>query len=174
MNQDSFNKYERVEADDPNRCQGVTAQGQCPFKSVPGSKFCWIHGGNKHLESENKKAVRNYQLAIWQSRLDEKQGPDIKSLREEIGILRILIEERLNMCKTATDLILVSGPISDLIMKLQKVISSCHTLEKSLGDLLDKTIIKQFAQEIIKIITEEIDDEEIIEHVALRIQECMS
>lgn len=150
----------KVEEDDPNRCQCTTTQyGQCMNKAVPESDFCICHGGNHAIEKRNKEAMKNYVLTKFQARIERHKGaPDIKSLRDEVAILRMLMEERLNHCKDDLDLILQSGPISDLVMKIDKLVNSCHKLEGSLGQLLDKQAVLQFASQVISVITENLDD----------------
>ena len=53
-----------------------------------------------------------------------------------------------------------SQSISELIAKIEKTVLSCHKIENSLGNLLDKTAIIQFAGSILQIIAEHIKDEE--------------
>jgi len=155
--------FEKITSDDdPERCQAITAYGQCLNKAVPGGKNCLAHGGNKQLEKQRKESLRNYQLGKFQAALEKQAtSPNIKCLRDEIAILRILMQEKFNKCNDATDLILQSGPISDLVLKIDKVVTSCHKLEGSMGQLLDKTAILQFANEVIKIIAVELEGEEV-------------
>ena len=85
------------------------------------------------------------------------------------------MEERLNKCSDATDLILQSGPISDLVMKIEKVVASCHKLEGQMGTLLDKQAILQFAQAVISIIASELEGQEaIIDAIATKILTSLS
>ncbi len=153
-------KIEKVAEDDPRRCQCTQTQyGQCMNKQVEGSDYCIAHGGNHAINKRNKEAMHNYQLTKWQAKLDQhRDSPNIKSLRDEVAILRMTLEERLNHCSTELDLILQSGPISDLVMKIDKLVNSCHKLEGSLGQLLDKQAILQFAGEVIDVITRNLDD----------------
>jgi hypothetical protein len=58
------------------------------------------------------------------------------------------------------DLILQSSKIADLAMKLEKLVSSCHKLEGSMGKLMDKSAILQFAAEIVEIIGKELQGDE--------------
>jgi hypothetical protein len=46
-------QYQRVEDDDPERCQAVTTRGQCKIKSLPGSKYCPIHGRHSKIGIQN-------------------------------------------------------------------------------------------------------------------------
>jgi hypothetical protein len=119
-----------------------------------------MHGGNKGAEAEAKRGLRNYQLTKFNARLQQLgDSGEIKSLRDEIAILRMIMEERLNQCRDTMDLIYQSGPISDLVLKIEKVVTSCHKLELSAGSLLDKQAIMQFGSELISLLSREIKDE---------------
>jgi len=149
-----------VEADSPNRCQAVTPKGQCLGAAAEGSKFCMMHGGNKAGEAKAAAGLRNYRLTRFNARLQQLgDSGEIKSLRDEIAILRMIMEERLNQCRDTMDLIYQSGPISDLVLKIEKVVTSCHKLELSAGSLLDKQAIMQFGSEMISLISATIKDE---------------
>jgi hypothetical protein len=158
-------------AEHEQRCQGMARGDQCWFFAVTGGTNCMMHGGNKQLESQRKASLKNYQLTMFRAKLERHSGSaDIKSLRDEIGILRMIMEERLNRCKDETDLILQSGPIADLVVKIDKLVGSCHRLEGSMGELLDKTSVLQFANVIISIIGDEAGDyPEIMNKIADRI-----
>jgi len=162
--------------DQPDRCQAVHSLGQCRNVAVKGSNFCAAHGGNKAVQDAEREALRNYKLTQFQARIDEKKAaPDLKNLRDEIALLRMLIEERLNMCKSGTDLVLHSSAISDLIMKVEKVVASCHKLEKNMGMVVDKQAILNFAGRVVQIITLVLSDleggEKFIDEIGNRILE---
>lgn len=158
--------FERADYDEhPHRCQAVHGQGQCRNLAVKldsgYGKNCMAHGGNNQVAKEKAASLRNYRLTKWNAKVQRfGNQPEIKSLRDEIGILRLLMEERLNRCNDAQDLILQSAPISDMVMKIEKVVASCHKLEGSMGQLLDKQAILQFAQQVIGIVARELEGEE--------------
>ena len=166
--------------DDPRRCQAVNSQGQCRNLGIKnGDTYhpnCLAHGGNKQVAKEKAEGLRNYRLTKWNAKVQRfGNRPEIKSLRDEIGILRLIMEERLNKCGDAQDLILQSAPISDLVMKIEKVVASCHKLEGSMGQLLDKQAILQFAQTVIGIVATELEgSEDKIERIADKILESLS
>ncbi len=170
------NEWKRVPLEHPRRCKGMLhGGGPCLNMAMEDSDYCPAHGGNKGAEAAEKKRIRNYRLAKFHARLEELGSSDeITSLKDEVAILRMLIEERINNCKDAHDLILVSGPLSDLILKVEKVVTSCHRLDSHLGQLLDKGKILQFAQVIIEIIGRYIDDEDIIENISSDILDALS
>lgn len=156
-------KFERAEPDDPNRCQAIVKNGQCPFKATEGV-YCPMHTADFKKDSYSKKEVRNYRLAQWQHRISEfSDNEKVKSLREEIGILRIILESMLTTCKDADHLLLYASKISDLVLKIEKVVSSCHRLEQSTGDLLDKTSIIHLCSSIVEIIGKYVQDQSILD-----------
>ncbi len=163
-------KWERVDEDSPERCQFITPKGQCCNKRVEHSEYCPAHGGGSTFRAQEKKTLRNYQLNQFKQRVGDLSSSDsILSLREEIGILRMLIENKINQCENTTDLLLVAGPLSDLLMKVEKVVTSCGRLDMRLGRLLDKGKVLQFAQTMVQIVSEEIEDNEILEKISTRI-----
>jgi hypothetical protein len=164
--------------DSPTRCQAVTSFRQCIHEAVPGGKYCYVHGGAATVRAQEKKATSQYRVRLFQSRLDEKaNAPAIKSLRDEIGILRITLEEVLNRCEQPVDVVIHAGRISDLTLKIEKLVSSCHSIEKSSGKLLDKSAILQFASEVVQILSDELDSlqggKEILERVSSKIIEAI-
>lgn len=151
---------EKVEPDSPNRCQAIAKHGQCIMHKAPGSEFCLAHGGNKAEGKRQREGLRNYQLTRFNARLQQLgDSSEIKSLRDEVAILRMIMEERLNQCRDNMDLIYQSGPIGDLVLKIEKVVVSCHKLELATGSLLDKQAIMQFGSELISIISKTVTDE---------------
>jgi hypothetical protein len=154
MSVEEASVYERCEPDDPRCCQGVNKNGPCNLKAVDGQRFCRIHFGIGNKIAE-KTAMRNYQLNVYQHRVDQFADNDqVKSLREEIGILRMLLEKTINLCKSENELLLYSNKIADLAMKIEKVVASCHKLELSTGTLLDKSTVMMLGDVIIQIVGE--------------------
>ena len=144
----------RVEPDDPTCCQGLNAHGPCNIQAVPGQKFCKLHFGIGNKIAEQKEA-RNYRINKWQHRINELADNDsLKSLHEEIGVLRLLLEETMNKCHTDTDLMLYSSKISDLVVKIEKLVASCHKLELATGQLVNKANMMFMGDVIIQIIGE--------------------
>lgn len=141
--------------DDPERCQSVGRErGQCNNKRTPGSDYCLLHGGNKGQGVEAVAAVRNYQLTKFQAELERHSDMStLKSLRNEVGILRMTLETLLNRCNDSNDLIMNSITISNLVGQIEKLVSSCHKLEGQMGQTLDKQQLMQFASQIVGIIS---------------------
>lgn len=139
---------------DPQRCQAVAGAGQCEYRTtVPGGKYCVRHGGKKEQEKLQKEGVRMYQSQVWQKRIGEmSDDPNVKTLRNEIGILRITLEATLNKCKEPEDLFMMASNISDLAVKIEKLVKSCASLEENSGQLMDKSKAIAFAGQIVELI----------------------
>lgn len=154
MSVEEASVYKRVEFDDPTCCQGLGPQGPCNIQAVPGQKFCRMHFGIGNKIAE-QKATRNYLLNRYQHRVNDFADNDqIKSLREEIGILRMLLEQTINKCQNDTELLLYSNKIADLVVKIEKLVASCHKLELATGQLIDKATMMFLGDVIIQIIGE--------------------
>ncbi len=155
-----------TDANDPLRCQATTQNGQCSHQAIDGHNFCAFHLKNRDIEDEI--ALRGYRLtnpAIAEAAVRHGQVEELKSLREEIKLCRSLVEQRLNLIESNADLLMAVGQVNTLFLTLEKLISSCHRLETSLGDLLSKASLLDLAKNIVSIVMDElqdIDDYEVI------------
>lgn len=168
-------KLFKVSEDDPSRCQAIFKNGQCQFKSQDGSKYCAMHGGNKAGEVHNKLITRQYRLAQWQARVGEFAEHDsVKTLREEIGIARLLLENLVTQCQGPNDLLLYSSKIGEMVSRIEKLVQTCDRLETRMGMLLDKAGALHLASQMVEIITTHIEDEEIINQIATEIASAIA
>ena len=170
MSQYENSAWQIVEEDSPDRCQATPPKGQCRNKRVNGSEYCPAHGGNSALKIADRIKVKQYLLSKYQGRAaDLSDDQDIKSLRGEIGILRMILETRLNHCKSEIELAVQSPALSDLIMKIQKLVYNCHRLEDALGKVMDESQLLGIADVIVRILSEYVTDETILHEIAERI-----
>lgn len=160
--------FATCEPNDPRRCQAVTGHGQCQYRAVENSNFCMLHGGNKGQEKAAKENYRNYQIERYKARIDSKLASSkIINLREEIAILRMLLETKLNRVNDDVDLLINSQGIADLVMKVGDVVQKCHKLETSLDQLIDKDTLHAFGQKVIGILCDNLKGhEDIIKKVS--------
>jgi hypothetical protein len=142
------------------RCEFVLTNGQqCGNKAVPGVTRCPLHGANTQLASIEKKSIRMYRLAKFQTRVNELADHDkLKTLKEEVALLRMMVEEKVNRCEDSTELMLVSGPVTEMIMKVQKLVESCSRLEMKSGSLLDKQRVHNLATTLMNIVAIKINE----------------
>ena len=162
-----FTRWKDTEHHPNERCIATVTNGQCPYCKDNGTDYCPMHGSNKGAIKANGEVKRNYQLSRWKNRINSFADNDqIKSLREEIGILRMVMEEILNKCEDSTDLLMASHRISDVAMKIEKLVVSCDKLESRMGLLLSKRAVVQLAGEYVQIINNYITDPDTIEHIS--------
>jgi len=167
-------KLMKCEPDDPNRCKANIKGGQCPFLAEPGFENCMMHGANKAIAKAEKIEQSNYNIAKWQKRIHEKaNAPGVKSLREEISMLRILMEEEWSACNDSKELLMHSPRISELAKDIDKVLGSCHRIEQSSGQMLDKTLAMNFGAQVIQIIGNYIKDENMLDLIGNDILEAL-
>lgn len=167
METDDREMVKVIEPDDPNRCQGVCSTGQCLYKAVPNGTHCMRCGGNKQLDKMEKTSTDIYRVDIFKARIARmKNNDEVKSLGSEVAILRMVLEEQLRGCTSDTDLLLHATKISDLVIKIDKVVVSCHKLEKNLGQHLDKSALLQFAGEVVTLIGDHVSNKDEIKAVA--------
>jgi len=178
-------KLHKCDEADPNRCQGQANSqgGQCHFLSMAGmvregllddekgiythTTNCPKHGGSQQAKSVEKKRFHDLQLTIWQQRVDELAESDhIKTLRGEIGVLRLLLESLMAQCTDNLQLMMYSNKISDLIIKIEKLVASCNRLETATGKMLDRSSALLFAGQIVEIISKHIQDENVVEAIS--------
>lgn len=166
-------KFERATCPE-EQCRGTGKFGQCPYKKVPESDYCPRHGGNKAVVKKEREALNNYRINQYKQRLAElANNPNVKSLRDEIAILRITLEEVFNSCNSPTQIIAYSGKIADLVSRIEKVVSSCNRIEMNIGLMLDKQAVTTLADGLVAIISEEIEDMDAVKRVSERITELI-
>jgi len=84
------------------------------------------------------------------------EADELKSLRDEVAIARMLIEERLNKIKNDQDLFTATGAINSLLLTVEKLVSRSHILEQNLGQLYHRSTVVQLMQAVVAIIDEEV------------------
>lgn len=158
-------------SDDPNRCQGSTSKGQCRHLALPGSEYCERH-------TQGNSMIKNYLLrdAALAQEVERHGASDaVKSLKEEIAISRTLLERRLNSIKDHGDLIAATGQIVTLLTTIERLVSSCHKMEKSLEILIGKDRVLALAQVVVRVLLEELEGlegyEQIVDRVGARLIE---
>ena len=139
--------------DDPNRCQAGGRMGQCPMVKTPNSNYCPRHSGSLTEIRLAKKDTELYKLSVYKDRLAQfSTGDGVIGLRNEIGIMRILIEEMVNQIQGPNDVIIYSAKIGDLISKLNRLVTDAHKLEATLSSTIDASKLNQICDGIGEII----------------------
>ena len=160
------------------RCTHVSKQrGQCTRDACEGKDYCPIHFQGDPEEVEKRVyRLQNHDRRIRHATLSGHD--EIRSIREEVAVARMLLEERLNSIKTDADLVAACGPLNTLLLTIEKLTSSCLKLDKSVGNLLAKPVLLKMASDIVEIILDELadipDHELIVDKISEKIIKVMS
>jgi len=170
---------ERVnELDDPHRCKASAGDTQCLNRAAVGSDFCIAHRGIDREEAMNKRA---YLLAEANDRArlaSFAESENIKSLRDEIALARLMAERHWNMIKNDNDFINRAPSINSLLLTIERLVKSSHSIEQSMKSLLGREHVIAFAQLLVKVVMDELVTvpgyEEIMDRVMLKIMSTLS
>lgn len=123
---------------------------QCNQNAVEGSKYC-----AKHSSDPQVGARRQYMLnkAKYQQKyLDFAKSSELRTLTDEIAILRMVMSERLNMITNDSEMLASCGQLASLALTIEKLVKTCHTLESRLGTLLAKPALLGIANDLVQIL----------------------
>lgn len=163
-------KYPLIHCDktNPNCCLTcLEKDNTAVYEAIEGTTMCPMHGGNSQLESLRKKSANQYRLQIWQQRVNEfTESEHAKSLRGEIGILKLTLESIVAGCENAHQLLLYAPKIGDLVSRIEKTVMSCDRLEKNMGMMLDKSTAMKLAADIVDLISSKVPDPTIVDDIS--------
>ena len=164
-------ELEKVPPDSKERCQNVNPLGQCLNKVIPNADYCPIHI-SAHRKGLKANERRIYNLTKWRDQVHRHaDNPRLTNLSEELGILRMLMENYEDIIKTPMDMVMYSNQISELVTKIQRLVKDLHSLEKATGNLLDKSAAIKIAGDIVEIIATHITDSALLEVISSEIIE---
>lgn len=162
-----------VEPGDPSQCEGSFSGGQCRHRAEPGDRFCKGCGGKNQLalKSRRQYLLKDTRSATRLAELAEHE--EIKSLREEIGLARVLLERRFNMIQSDADLLAACGPVNVMLLTIERLVKTSHQIETNLGVLLTRNTVLRLAQAMCEIVIEEIQSvpgfEAIVDRLSTRL-----
>jgi hypothetical protein len=142
---------------DPRRCQAPDATGQCWGVKLEGLDYCVIHAGAHRPPEEG---LRQYLLTKAHDRARLAMladHDDLKSLRDEIGLTRMMIEELWNSAQSAAERLNVFGRVRLHIADLEKLVKTCNQIEERLGTLLAKPTLLRVGQQICNALVKRLD-----------------
>jgi len=131
------------------RCEYIASYGQCTKEVITG-RFC-----EKHSPASRKTVVNQYRIACDQlgdGPTRHANADQLKSITGEIIIIRSLLESRVNMIQNNAEMVAAMPIIKDYILAVEKLVTSCHTMDVKIGNVLSKTSLLTLAREIIHII----------------------
>lgn len=137
---------------DPRRCKGAIANGQCVNVAADGSDFCLAHRGKDRGPA---RRLRKYLLADAEEQglLDRFATDDeLKSLREEIALVRMMVQRTLAGAQSDVEKVSAYTKVNTLLLTLERLMKTCHSLEQSLGQLVGKPALLRLGQQLCQII----------------------
>lgn len=144
--------------DDPRRCQGTVGGDQCWNVACDESTLCPACSKGAMVAV----AKRQYNLTDprYQAKLQALcEDDEIKSLREEVAIAKLLLEECLNKASASeSDWYQATGKANSFLLTIEKLVSRAHILEQNLGQLFHKSTIVKLVQAFVAIVDEEVRD----------------
>ena len=169
----TMSKQPRCSDADPQRCQGVTKNGQCTQLSLDGEDFCKRHARKSSADIE-KARLRHYLLSnpMLQAKMERQAGiEEVRSLREEIHLARVMVETRLDLIEEGDkgDMLSAFSSINTYLQTIEKLTASAYKMELSLGNLLTKASVFTLGQDIVIILAEELKDVDNYEAIIDRI-----
>jgi hypothetical protein len=158
-----FDPYERVPDGDPRQCDAIAGSKKCSLIRYPNSQYCIAHGGIRDADKAAEEAKKIYLASQWQREIGIfSQDPQLKSLTREIGVLRLLLTKIIGNCQTENDLLLRSSTISEMVMKIDKLVGSCDRLDKSMGKMVNKQQLTEFGQVVIVLVAKYLPNPELL------------
>ena len=127
------------------QCNYVTAYGQCPKQALTGTNFCKSHAP---VGAKLNPIIDQYRITcklIEESTLRHAQTDNLKSIRGELALARSLLESRLNMVQNEAEMVAAMPSCKDYLALIDKLVSSLHTMDLKLSNLLDKRALVKLA-----------------------------
>lgn len=152
---------EKCKPDDPQRCQSVTRDGQCHYLSVEGSEHCDYHCGQKRggnqLDQRKKDRYRIDRSDFRESYQQFNDDRGYLGLKDEISLLSVILQERINSIKNEADNMMAIGHINILTQRLESMKINLIKIQASLGLVLGKDELRILARNMAQILDEELD-----------------
>jgi len=113
-----------------------------------------------------------YHLKRWKDRVEEFSGDtEIKNLTEEVGIIRMMLEETLNQCNDEDALIQHSGRIIQMVDKVQALVGTIDKMDARAA--LPPEVLSKIATEWILIICQYVKEEDKLEELSDKLVGCL-
>ena len=155
------------------RCQHTGVRGSCVQTAIDGSAYCEIHS----TEADRLKGYR-LQDPELRRRFDElSRDASLETVKQEVLLLRVLIEDRLNFCKNAAERASALQYVTSSLATVDKLLNSLERLQRAASITLDKPTLSRLSEKIINILLDNLGDlpdrDEIVDRVAAEIAQAV-
>lgn len=151
-----------------DKCEHTGPQGRCTQSPVDGSVYC-----KRHCKEADR--IKGYRLSSpdLKQRFDHHADSLLESVRQEIILLRALIEDRLSLAKTEADRINAFNTVRPAIVDVVKCVETLQKLERQNNIVLSKEAIMKLRKDIVDILVSELEHlpnyESIVDGVARKL-----
>jgi len=148
----------RCEAENPHRCVGQTAQGQCCMLAMPhtwdsGKPLCPLHGTPPR---PSLYRISNTEIADRMN--DMRRNPQSYTLEHELALVRVLLETVLQQCDSAATLVVRSGHLLELTSQVERLLGANIKLAEKTNNLLSIEQVTEIAQSLIDIVAAQLEN----------------
>lgn len=166
-------RFDFERTDDPAlRCE------ICHFKAIEGTNRCPRHGANKMIEAQQRQHTYNLKRDEVRRRVNLLAAdPNRLRLDEELGILRLTLEETINKLTEDGDLSNLfthSDTIANLVTRIEKLVLSCGSQAQKLKLLMTAEDFVDIVEVLMNIVADEVGDYDVVATIGNRIGEALS
>lgn len=151
---------ERVGSNHPEVCQGNTGNGPCQYKREEGSQFCGLHGGAASSNARKTRELNNYKLSGLLAERANRIGDSshIKSLADEIAMMRALLEATYSSIHSTQELLLYSDKLEKTAKLIGDLVEKWQKLQERNKELLGREDVLRIFDRILEEIIGQIGD----------------
>ena len=140
-------------------CEAKNKEGlRCTQPANEGSPFCSLHGPRRAKPPTIYDWAKNDYLKSLEERVQEFKDPRTFNLREEIGILRVVLERMLNSVHDDPSLLLASSEIQQTILTIERLLKTTHDMERQTGELMSRDEVREVTATLLQIMVEVLED----------------
>lgn len=157
-----------------DQCEHTGKRGRCTAPKADGSDFCLTH-------SDEADRIRGYRISNpeLRERFEHHSRSDLfASLRQEVDLLRSMIEDRVSQANTPAERINVFNAVRPALVDVVKCIETLSKLERQNNIVLGKEALAWLNKEIIQILIGELAEvpgyETIIDRVAAKLAAALA
>jgi hypothetical protein len=154
-------------------CLHSSSKGSCPRHAAEGSIFCTVH-------CDEAERIKGYLIndAALKERFDHHSEGNLYSVRQEITLLRAMINSRLDLARNDVEKIIAFKEIGPWIATLDKLVNSLAKLEKESSQVLTREALLDFARLVINVVSSEIKTlpgyEQAVDAIKVKLIEAVS
>lgn len=149
-------------------CLKSGKNGSCPRLAVEGSLFC-----ERHTNESDRVQTYLIEDAALRASFERQSHANLYSLREEVCLIRAMINDRLNICRCEAERLVAYREIGTWIGTVDKLVNSLNKLEKETSQILTKETLLTIGAALVTVISEELKKieghEKVIDAISVRI-----